>query len=75
MRAPLKQILDFSKRHKVTTGVGVVFLAVFVVWPTVDALVVRGRISRALKQAGSVRLEEFSFHVPLTSVELPRSQW
>ena len=75
MRAFLRPILDFSKRHKILTGLGVVFVAFFVGWPTVQAFAVRGQVSNALKLAESVRLEEFAFNVPLTSVDLPTEQW
>jgi hypothetical protein len=64
-----------SKRRKIWICVGTMLFAFFVGWPTVHALFIRGRASSALKQAESVRLEEFVFHVPLASVELPRPQW
>ena len=75
MRAFPKRILEFSKRHKIITGVSTVFFAFFVGWPTLYALVIRERTNNALQQAQSVRLEEFVSEIPLTSVELPKEQW
>jgi hypothetical protein len=51
----------------------VVFL--FLVWPTVSALLLRRELAYALQRAHAVRLEEHEGSQVLSSVELPRSEW
>ena len=64
-----------TKRRIVFLSVAGLFFVLFVLWPTINALRVRHSVATALQHAKSVRLEEFAFHVPLASVELPRDQW
>ena len=64
-----------TKRRIVFLSAVGLALVLLVLWPTINALRVRHSLAVALQHAKSVRLEEFAFHVPLASVELPRGQW
>ncbi len=50
-------------------------LCLFVGWPTINAFRIRHEVASAVRNAWSVRLEEYRNSEVLTSVELPREEW
>ena len=63
-----------SKRRIILLLVSGLAVVLFVLWPTINAWRVRHTVAVALQPAASVRLEEFAFHIPLASAELPRAE-
>ena len=74
-RLMLTAIVSAVARRPKRTVLALLGFGLFVAWPTVDAWRIRHGIAAALREAGSVRLEEFAFHRTLATVELPRAEW
>jgi hypothetical protein len=53
----------------------VLVLWLLLIWPTLDAFVIRREVHSALQRATSVRLQEYAGLAVLTAVVLPRSEW
>jgi hypothetical protein len=53
----------------------VLVICLFVVWPTVSAMLIRREVVSALRRARTVLLEEYVGNRVLTTVELPRGKW
>jgi hypothetical protein len=56
-------------------ALAVLVLWLLVIWPTLDAFVIRREVRSSLQRASSVRLQEYAGLAVLTTVDLPRSEW